>query len=234
MSKLEWFHRIDLGDGVITPGRNKTAPALARRALPMSFTGKTVLDVGAWDGLFSFEAERRGARRVLATDHFVWVNEAFLRKPSFEFARRALGSRVEDLTIEAADLSPTTVGVFDVVIFFGVLYHRRDPLQVLERVASVTGETLLLETHIMNRGTRPMLEFYPGGELRGDATNWFGPNRAAVEAMLRDVGFKHLQTQIWRPNRAHRLARAVRDSVQRGLPFRTSYDEARLLCVATR
>jgi tRNA (mo5U34)-methyltransferase len=70
-----WWHSIDLGDGIVTPG---TKPAETMRAeiaalgLPDDLSGKTVLDIGAWDGAFSFECERRGADRVVALDHFVW------------------------------------------------------------------------------------------------------------------------------------------------------------------
>jgi tRNA (mo5U34)-methyltransferase len=69
-----WWHSIDLGDGVVTPGAKTPAilaDELAGLALP-PLTGRTVLDIGAWDGFYSFEAERRGAQRVVALDHFVW------------------------------------------------------------------------------------------------------------------------------------------------------------------
>jgi tRNA (mo5U34)-methyltransferase len=69
-----WFHSIDFGDGVVSPGRT-TAAALEKRLASMqlpSLEGKTVLDIGAWDGYFSFAAERLGARRVTALDRHVW------------------------------------------------------------------------------------------------------------------------------------------------------------------
>src|SRR5689334_19854227 len=65
-----WWHAIDLGEGVVTPGtRAWTMETLGVTDL----TGKTVLDIGAWDGYFSFEAERLGASRVVALDHYVWA-----------------------------------------------------------------------------------------------------------------------------------------------------------------
>ncbi len=73
-SVSNWWHSIDLGDGVITGG-HKTPEILAAELAAMnlpSLVGKSVLDIGAWDGFFSFEAERRGAERVVALDHFVW------------------------------------------------------------------------------------------------------------------------------------------------------------------
>src|SRR6185295_7335307 len=139
---------------------------------------------------FSFEAERRGAARVLATDSFCWGQGGWGTKAGFELARRALHSRVEDLEIDPMDLSPERVGTFDVVLFIGVLYHMRHPLLALERVASVTRELAIVDTHVaMTDLDRPVMLFYPNNELNDDWTNWWGPNPAAVEAMLGTVGF---------------------------------------------
>ncbi|MES1166466.1 MAG: methyltransferase type 11, partial [Pseudomonadota bacterium] len=122
VAAIRWFHRIDLGNGVVTPGPDDTAAKLARLKLPESFAGQSVLDIGAWDGFFSFEAERRGARRVVAVDSFCWSGDGWGTKQGFELARRALGSKVETRELEVLDLSPETAGgVFDVVFFFGVL-----------------------------------------------------------------------------------------------------------------
>jgi tRNA (mo5U34)-methyltransferase len=145
-----------------------------------------VLDVGSWDGFYAFEAERRGASRVLATDSFAWRTA----KAGFELARRVLDSHVEDMDIDVLELSPDRVGTFDVVLFLGVLYHMRHPLLALERVASVTGDHLVLETHVdLLDLPRPAMAFYPGTELNGDETNWCGPNPPMVLAMLNTVGF---------------------------------------------
>ena len=83
------------------------------------------------------------------------------------------------------DHSPETADVFDLVLFLGVLYHMRHPLQALERVYSVTGKQLILETHLdMLDFDRPAMAFYPGDELNGDPSSWRGPNVAAVALML--------------------------------------------------
>ncbi len=190
---LEWYHTIDLGQGLVTPGVDNTPERLARLALPASLTGKTVLDIGAWDGFFSFEAERRGAARVLATDFFSWGGGGWGSKTGFELARTALDSRVEDLAIDVMDLSPERVGTFDVVFFLGVLYHLRHPLLALERVASVTRECLIVETVVDLVGfSRPAMAFYPERELDDDPTNWWAPNLAGAEALLHAVGFSRV------------------------------------------
>ena len=97
VAALRWYHTIDLGHGVVTPGVDDTRERLARLALPGSLAGKTVLDIGAWDGFFSFEAERRGAARVVASDSYSWKGGGWGTKSGFLLAREALGSRVEDV-----------------------------------------------------------------------------------------------------------------------------------------
>jgi tRNA (mo5U34)-methyltransferase len=207
---VRWYHSIDLGHGVITPGVDDTPIRLARLDLPASLAGLTVLDIGAWDGFFSFEAERRGAARVLATDLFAWRGPTWSTKAGFELARAALGSRVEDLEIEVMDISPERVGVFDVVLFLGVLYHLPHPFLALERLASVTRRLLVLETVVDMIGIgRPAVAFYPGRELNGDPTNWWGPNIPAVEGMLRSCGFTSVRTVTPQRSAIYRAARAV-------------------------
>ena len=191
VEQIRWWHPIDLGGGLVTPGIDVTPARLAEIQMPDNLAGLSVLDIGAWDGFFSFEAERRGARRVLAPDCFCWDGGGWGSKKGFELARRALHSRVEDKWIEVLDLSPDTVGVFDVVLFLGVLYHMKHPLLALERVASVTAGHLIMQTQVdMLAVNRPAMAFYPGTELGGDPTNWFAPNPPALKAMLETVGFR--------------------------------------------
>ncbi len=213
VAELRWYHTIDLGHGVVTPGADDSPVRLARLALPSSLAGRTVLDIGAWDGFFSFEAERRGAARVVATDSYSWLGPGWGTKAGFRLAREALGSRVEDLDIDVMELTPERVGTFDVVLFLGVLYHLRHPLLALERVASVTRDLLVVETVVdMVDFSRPAVAFYPDRELNSDPTNWWGPNVPAVHGMLRSVGFQHVRT-VARP--ASALYRAARTVVHR-------------------
>jgi tRNA (mo5U34)-methyltransferase len=198
VERLRWWHRIDLGQGVVTPGRDDSPSKLAFLGMPADLRDKSVLDVGASDGFFSFEAERRGARRVVAVDTYYkdlpggWRGHG--TRSGFDLARRVLGSRVEALDLDCLDLSPENVGVHDVVLFLGVLYHLKHPLLGLERVASVTGELLILETHVdLLDVEQPAMAFYPGRELANDPTNWWGPNGPAVEAMLRTAGFRRTE-----------------------------------------
>jgi len=216
VEELPWYHVMELPGGVTTPGVDDPRDRLGLLELPDDMSGLTVLDVGAWDGFFSFECERRGAARVVAADWFAWKQAARGDKRSFELAREAFGSQVEDVEVRVEELSPERVGTFDLVLFVGVLYHVRDPIRALDAVASVTGGTLVLETHVdLTLRRRPAAAFYPGTELAGDHTNWWGPNAAAVEGMLRAAGLNDVR-KVFPRSRAYELARAARRRSQQG------------------
>ena len=222
VAALPWFHKMILPPGIETPGVIEPARRLPRLELPDSLAGKTVLDIGAWDGFFSFEAERRGAARVLAADSYSWSGEGWGRKASFELARELLGARVEDRNIEVLDLSPDAVGRFDLVLFLNVLYHMPHPLLALERVASVTAGTLVLETHLdLTHEETPAMAFYPAGEMWGDKTTYWGPNLPALLAMLKFVGFD--QTRVVSTSSPSWLrARAIALEQREGIPRATT------------
>lgn len=194
IEKIKWFHTINLGNGIITKGLDKSQKKLEMIKIPRDLKGKTVLDIGAWDGFFSFAAEKRGAKTVLATDDFCWNGEGWGTKDGFNLVRKITQSKVKDKEVGVMDLSPKKVGTFDLVLFLGVLYHMRHPLLALEKVASVTKDQLILETFVnITFSKKPLIEFYPNAELDGDSTNWSGPNEEAVVAMLKTVGFKKIE-----------------------------------------
>jgi len=199
-----WWHTIELGHGVVTPGHQGgiNYPTSAKRLfeslkLPESFKDKSVLDIGAWDGAFSFEAERRGARKVLAIDNFYRGKGDWTKTEGFEVAKEILNSRVEFQKADVYDLCPEKFGIFDVVIFPGVFYHLKHPILALERVASVCKEMLIMETHYDpyhgDRNT-PLALFYKNNEVNDDVTTWWGFNEACLHAALRSVGFKDPET----------------------------------------
>ncbi|MBD2395213.1 DUF1698 domain-containing protein [Cyanobacterium aponinum FACHB-4101] len=217
-----WHHYIDFGAGVETKtgkeGRFcKKFQNWILSGIPQDLTGKTVLDIGAWDGFYSFSAEKRGAKRVLATDSFIWeqrqlygLDDNFWRdfgagKQGFELARKMFNSQVEDYNIDVLDLNPEKIGTFDVVFFLGVLYHMKYPLYALEKVKSVTKELLILETHIslfFSLFPVPLMRFYPTNELSKDVTNWTGANIALVKSWLLTAGFSKVELVKWRKDRA--------------------------------
>jgi tRNA (mo5U34)-methyltransferase len=200
---IDWWHSgIDLGHGIVTEGTSYPQLALLPHLrLPDDLTGKTVLDVCAWDGFLSFECEQRGAALVVAVDSFAWdkangeVTGHRTGRDGFDLAHAARQSKVKAVACDVLDLHPDGLGTFDIVLFCGVLYHMRHPLLALEKVAPLASDLLIVETHAdMANTDAPAMRFYPGSEVNNDATNWWGPNAACVEAMLRDVGFRHVQT----------------------------------------
>lgn len=189
-----WFHSIDLGNGIVTPGQKDTPTEAAVMQIPADLTGKTVLDIGAYDGFYSFEAERRGAARVVAADHWTWNWPGSDARRNFDLAREVLGSRVEAVDVPVEELSPDRVGgTFDVVLFLGVLYHAPDPLGYLKRVRSVTKGFAIVETvvDLLDVGV-PAAAYYPGASLNNDGSNHFGPNPACIDGMLKDAGFSQV------------------------------------------
>jgi tRNA (mo5U34)-methyltransferase len=190
-----WFHQIDLGHGIISPGIDDSATKLAWLDVPDSLSGKSVLDIGSYDGFFAFEAERRGAARVVASDEFCWSLEGMGDGKGFDIAHWALGSKVEKKVISVEHISPETVGTFDLVFFLGVLYHAPDPMRYLRNAYSVCNELMIVETHIDGDDyDRPMMVFYPKDTLNSDSSNFWGPNSACASAMLYEVGFSKVET----------------------------------------
>lgn len=234
--ELRWYHSIELPGGYVTKGVVRNAQVLPRLSLPARLDGKTVLDIGAWDGFYSFDAAERGARRVLATDSFVWSGRTWGSKATFDFAREALGLTevVDDQLVDPMELSPETLGgTFDVVLFLGVLYHLADPIGALERAASVCDELLVLETETaLNWLPYPAARVHPGAGLNDDPTNWFQFSVDALEGLLRQVGFSSVEVvfryPLWR-----RVARAARDRLT-GNSFREGLKSSRVVLHARK
>jgi tRNA (mo5U34)-methyltransferase len=197
VAALPWHHSIDLGNGVVTAGNKSAALCNNEAALifdRVNLSGRSVLDIGAWNGFFSFEAKRRGASRVLATDSYCWSHPDIHGRETFDIARSALGLEVDAREIDAIDLSAETVGEFDVVLYLGVFYHRYDAIESLAKVATLAKQVLIVETHLELRDIDvPAMAFFPGRELANDPTNWWGPNEHCMEALLLGHGFEEVE-----------------------------------------
>ena len=194
----DWYHNIDLGDGLVTPGRSYHYLWRMNRRLmdQVDFRGKSVLEIGACDGMFSFEAERRGAAYVVATDLMPYALDRF------QFCKAALGSGVVPFystsIYELADWLPRLLSGlpsnfpgprdrFDIVICFGVLYHLRDPMLGLAQIRSaVSDEGVVLFETATRRSLRPLMEFNSDGRgLYPDVTTWWVPSLSCLRAMCR-------------------------------------------------
>jgi tRNA (mo5U34)-methyltransferase len=214
VDSLHWYHTIDLGDGVITPGWFDTRSVAPRVPLPKSLEGKNCLDVGTWDGFWAFEMERRGAASVTAIDivdqtrwdwpphtrvgaeqpQAVQILEEFKAGDvGFNVAHEALNSRVKRLDLSVYELSPETVGTFDVVFLGSLLLHLRDPIAALAALRTVcSGEAVIADTiDAIPSFLRPRT---PTVRLEGwDRPWWWIPNRAGLHRMVESAGFKILE-----------------------------------------
>jgi tRNA (mo5U34)-methyltransferase len=231
---VSWYHRMELPGGIVTPGESDTARGLPRLRLPERLDGLSVLDIGAWDGFYSFEAKRRGADRVLATDSYSWTGPGWGSKAGFLLARRALGLDVEDLDIDVMELSPDRVGTFDVVLLLGVLYHLKDPITAIERAASVTNRLLIVETVTsLPWSPMPAARLFVGSELNNDNTNWWALNPAALHALLNHAGFRDVQT-VYRTPLVRRVARALDQRIRHQRSFWGQVRGSRIVLHARR
>lgn len=132
-------------DGLMLKGASPVYQRLVDCQFPARLDGQRVLDVGAWDGFFSFEAERRGAAEVVAIDTVAWR----MGKPMFDAVHRQLGSKVWAIYRSVLDLSPEMDGMFDTVLLLQVLYHMEHPLMALEKAAAVCRGFMLIETLVV-------------------------------------------------------------------------------------
>jgi tRNA (mo5U34)-methyltransferase len=193
---IHWFHSMEFPDGSRIAGIKplQTLRAEADAIFRHGVSGKSVLDIGAWDGFFSFEAERRGAARVLSTDWYCWGGPGWGSKAGYDYAHRQYKSKCETEEVDLLDLDPVRHGTFDVVLFLGVLYHLKDPLGGLEKAAAMSRERIVVETATsLNHLRTPAMRFLPSRSLNADATNFFAPNVACIVAMLEDAGFTRFE-----------------------------------------
>ena len=203
-----WYHTIEVAPGVVTPGWFDLRPIVNKMPWP-DVRGKRCLDVGTYDGFLAYELERRGASEVIAIDiedHTKWdwpydvratggENLAKLAGPEksrgFRIASKALGSNVELRQVNVYDLKPDLMGMFDVVICGSLMLHLRDPIRALEAIRSVcagrflSAEEIDLPLSLAHRRT-PLFKLNGIGEL----CQWFTPNVAGHERMVRAAGFE--------------------------------------------
>jgi tRNA (mo5U34)-methyltransferase len=214
-----WFHNMDLGGVRTAPDHflgDYPAAKFKRFAphLPKDLTGRTVLDIGCNAGFYSIEMKRRGAERVVGIDS----DERYLAQA--ELASEVLGfGDIEFLKLDVYDIAALGER-FDFVIFMGVLYHLRHPLLALDLIREhVAGDMMLFQS--MQRGSKHVMQVEPDyafgetdhffeasypklhfveREYCGDWTNWWVPNRACTEAMLRSAGFgieKRIEEEVY-------------------------------------
>lgn len=213
-----WFHNMTLGGVQTAPDHFLGDYPMVKwqrfeHAIPADLRGMSVLDIGCNAGFYSMQMKRRGAARVLGID----FDESYLRQARF-------AAEVEGLEIEYRTLSVYDVGAlderFDLVLFAGVLYHLRHPLLALDLIHEHVTRGLFVyqslqrgsdairpiqpdydfwQTEIFDDQAWPKLHFIEHAYAH-DPTNWWAPNRACSEAMLRSAGFEvigHPESEVF-------------------------------------
>jgi tRNA (mo5U34)-methyltransferase len=229
----EWFHNLDL-HGVPTAPHHFLGDfpnikwKFIEHSIPADLSGATVLDLGCNAGFYSIEMKKRGASRVLGID----VDDRYLNQARFAAETLQLDIEFEKRSVYDVDQID---GQFDFVFFMGVFYHLRYPLFCLDKVIKKVRSRLIFQTMI--RGSQEAHdpeENYPfwnqeifrepnfpamyfiEKSYSNDYTNWWIPNRAAVEGMLRSSGLElqdHPESETWicAPRQASRNSRYIVD-----------------------
>jgi tRNA (mo5U34)-methyltransferase len=237
VEQIDWYHTLELGHGVVTPGYLDHRGVRKRIPFPATLSGKRCLDVGTFNGFWAFEMERLGgevvAVDVLDPQAWDWplgsdpatvaaIGERLAQGSGFELARAALRSSVKRIDRSVYELDPGELGSFDVVYLGSLLVHLRDPVRALERVRSVCAGTLILvdgiDLPLTLRCPRTPVSRLDG---RGRPWWWY-PNLAGLVRLVEAGGFELTAAPrrlfvppgpAWNP--ARRNLRALRSRVGR-------------------
>ena len=211
LTDIDWYHTIDLGNGVVTPGFVDHRDQVKFYGLPDSLEGKRCLDVATFDGFWAFEMEKRGAAEVIGIDVYSladcdypqnWRQEYLNARPNtikglgFAYAKRALKSKVQRKVLSVYELSPETIGTFDFVFMSDLLLHLREPLRALEAVWSVArGDVIIADAYdkeLEASGQVNSVRFLLGLDDYSGCF-WWNHTSTALEVMLRVARFKDVQ-----------------------------------------
>ena len=207
-----WYHRIYLGNGIYTmqPTLAEQLWALLKPTFPEDLEGASMLDVGCNAGFFSILAKLRGAGRILGIESIdFFVAQA-------EYIRKVWQMDIEYRLMDAHDIDNIDEQ-FDLVMFAGILYHLKNPLQVLEDIGHRCRDALVVETEIvpedprnlvvarlgpsgkikLTATTKGFMKFYERDELNGDSSNWWAPDTECLSGMLRVAGFKYFSRPVY-------------------------------------
>jgi tRNA (mo5U34)-methyltransferase len=198
LNKRAWFHKIDLGGGDATPDAGGTPQIqhIQQAFLDTDFHGKKVLDIGAWDGQWSFECEKRGAAEVYATD---LVTQRTGDVSSFELCHAILNSRVKYFPQTSVyNVHQLDVFDFDIILYMGVFYHIKDPLLALARLRQVAkpGTIIFVEGEVI-WSDRSYADYYYHTDYALSPSNWWIPSipclRQWIECSFFEIEKEYLE-----------------------------------------
>lgn len=207
-----WYHRIYLGNGIYTmpPTFAEQLWALIKPTFPIDLKSASMLDVGCNAGLFSILAKLQGAGRILGVESIdFFVEQA-------EYIRKIWQMDIEYRLMDAHDIDKIDEQ-FDLVMFVGILYHLKNPLQVLEDIGRRCRDVVVVETEVipedprnlvvarvgppgkikLTATTKGFMKFYERDEMNCDGSNWWAPDTECLLGMLRVAGFKYFSRPIY-------------------------------------
>jgi 2-polyprenyl-3-methyl-5-hydroxy-6-metoxy-1,4-benzoquinol methylase len=223
MSAYYWYHVLDVGNGLVTPGLYDFRDTISAFDFPDDMKGMDVLDIGSATGYFSFEFEKRGARVVsvdlpsiadwdmplkddkertlrelMEAQKAETIEEAHYRHivAPYDFCHKVLGSKARRVFSRIYDLNEERLGceAFDTVFIGDLLLHIFSPLQALATVAPLCRKNLIISQTIPEMLNLLPLALYIGGESReGDARSWWFPNRLCLTQILKRLGFTKIE-----------------------------------------
>jgi tRNA (mo5U34)-methyltransferase len=200
IAPIDWYHSIDVGSGVVTPGMFDHRAYLRHYPIPERLDGMRVLDVATFDGFWAFEFERRGAAEVVAIDvetvgdidippasRAAMPAEELARKmgAGFTIASELRHSKVRRVSCSVYDLCPDRLGKFDFVMCGSLLLHLRDPLRALQAIRSVTGGTGIF-VEAFNPGLPTHCIEYKGG---ADRSVWWSFSLDCLHQIISEGGY---------------------------------------------
>jgi tRNA (mo5U34)-methyltransferase len=228
-SEFIWHQEFELVPGVVTPGVSSVAQLAELAALPNDLRGQRVLDVGTSNGGTALECERRGAARVVAVD--VLGPEVH----GIEQVLKFVHSDVEYVQASVYELDRVLEETFDLIVFWGVLYHLRHPLLALDTLRMLCTGTLSVETAVadaeLGPAAVPAVRFYRRAELGDDPSNWFAPTTRVLGEWLQSSGFAPTRMEAWPADEPSRAM--VNATVVTGVPEYVAISYERPLQVTT-
>lgn len=211
-----WYHRIDLGNGLETPGHFRMADYLRYYHFPERMDGMRVLDVGASTGFFAYEFERRGASEVVAVELPSWAAHDWTPRYRRQYGERsaeqrakddravmfdgftvvgeALGSkRVRRIFRPIYELNSQELGTFDIVFSGAMLMHVRDPILGIQRMRDCCkqGGRLIASISALTGTDGPVARFV--GEW--NQCNWWQMSPAALDSVLTCCDFDRIENR---------------------------------------
>ena len=191
----KWWHSIDLGE-MVTSGVTGRWPLTERAFDGIDFSGKKVLDIGCWDGIWSFEAEKRGASEVYSVD--LVSQRAWSEQKTYQLAHKLLGSKARYYpNLSVYDIGRLGLTDFDVVIYCGIYYHLQEPLRAFAALREVMAEggLMIVEGPAVDGTDRVFADFSARTWFAEDPTNWWIPSMPCLREWL-DCSFLDVMAEF--------------------------------------